>query len=200
MTKPRVTPWLAKLPELETERLRLRQWSLADLQAIVAMDCDPDVYRFLEKPGDPTKQRADTRGRILTDFGPGLGVWSIFPRDETANFLGYVLLSPLDDTGPDVELGFRLVSAAWGRGIATEASARLVRHGFETVELDEIIAVTDPDNEGSERTLKRLGFKREGWRYAWGYDNHFFRLTKRRWLVLTAPQAGHTPTHGPAAG
>ena len=187
MTKPRVTPWRRKLPELETERLSLRQWSLTDLDAIVAMDRDPEVYRFLEEPGDPDEQRDDMKERILTDFGPGLGTWSIFPRGEPAKFLGCALLSPIDDEGPDVELGFRLVRAAWGRGIASEAGARLVRHGFETIGLEEIIAVTDPDNEGSERTLERLGFKREGWRHAWGYDNHCFRLPKQRWMEAHRP-------------
>jgi RimJ/RimL family protein N-acetyltransferase len=181
MTKPRVTPWLPKLPELETERLSLRQWSLDHLEAIIAMDRDPEVYRFLEEPGDIDEQRTDTRERILTDFGPGLGVWSIFRRAEPQRFLGYVLLIPLGDKGPQNELGFRLIRAAWGQGIAVEAGARLLRHGFETFDLAEIVAVTDPDNKGSEKTLKRLGFKREGWRRAWGYDNHFFRLTRRRW-------------------
>src|ERR1043166_8854779 len=187
MTKPRGTAGRLDLPELETERLSLRQWSLADLDAIVTMDRDPEVYRFLEEPGDPDEQRDEMKERILTDFGPGLGTWSIFPRAGPANFLGIAHIIPIDDEGPDVEIGFRLTRAAWGRGIASEAAARLIRHGFETVGLSEIIAVTDPDNEGSERTLERLGFKREGWRRAWGYDNHFFRLPKSRWLEAQRP-------------
>ena len=181
MTKPRVTPWRRKLPELETERLSLRQWSLADLDAIITMDRDPQVYQFLEEPGDEDEQRDEMKERILTDFGEGLGTWSLFPRGRPATVLGLALLSPIDDEGQDVEIGFRLVRAAWGQGLASEAAARLIRHGFETVGLNEIIAVTDPDNEGSERTLERLGFKREGWRRAWGYDNHFFRLPKAGW-------------------
>jgi RimJ/RimL family protein N-acetyltransferase len=176
MTNPRVTPWRRKLPELETERLSLRQWSLADLDAIVAMDRDPEVYRFLEEPGEPEEQRDEMKERILTDFGENLGTWSIYSGDIRLGFCGIVHLIPIDDEGPDVELGFRLVRAAWGQGIASEAAQRAIRHGFETAGLGEIIAVTDPDN-----TLKRLGFAREGWRHAWGYDNHFFRLTKSRW-------------------
>jgi RimJ/RimL family protein N-acetyltransferase len=181
MSNPRVSPWLPKLPELQTERLSLRQWSLRDIDAIVAMDRDPEVYRFLDEPGDPADQREEMMERILTDFGPGLGTWSIYPRGQ-ANFLGIAHIIPIDDEGPDVELGFRLVRAAWGQGLASEAAGAVLRHGFETVGLPEIIAVTDPDNKGSEKTLKRLGFKREGWRKAWGYDNHFFRLPKGRWL------------------
>ena len=187
MTNPRVTPWRRKLPELETERLSLRQWSLADLDAIVAMDRDPEVYRFLEEPGDEEDQRAEMKERILTDFGENLGTWSIYFRDIRAGFCGLVHLIPIDDQGPDVELGFRLVHAAWGQGIASEAAEQAIRHGFETAGLGEIIAVTDPDNAGSEKTLTRLGFKREGWRHAWGYDNHFFRLTKQRWLSSRKP-------------
>jgi RimJ/RimL family protein N-acetyltransferase len=180
MTRPRVTPWLAKLPELETERLSLRQWSLADLEAIIAMDRDPEVWKYLEEPGPIDEQREETRERILTEFGNGLGVWSIFWHNDP-NFLGYAFIIPFNDKGPQVELGFRLARPAWGQGVASEAAGRLIRHGFETLGLNEIVAVTDPDNAPSEKTLKRLGFKREGWKRAWGYDNHFFRLTKARW-------------------
>jgi len=78
-----------------------------------------------------------------------------------------------------VEIGFRLISAAFGRGIASEPGA-LIRHGFETS------ACRNRRRHRSgqqvrKRHSKRLGFKREGWRRAWGYDNHFFRLTKQRW-------------------
>ncbi len=191
--KPRVSPSLAKLPELETERLSLRQWSLGDLDAILAMDRDPEVYRFLEEPGTPAKQRAETRERILTLFPAGLGVWSIFRRVAPQEFLGYALLIPIGDEGPEAELGFRLVRAAWGGGIASEAGARLIRHGFEALGLPEIVAVTDPDNKASERTLRRLGFKREGWRRAWGYDNHFFRLTRKKLVVIPEAAAGGYP-------
>ena len=146
------------------------------------MDRDPEVYKYLEEPGDPAEQREEMVERILTDFGPGLGTWSIYGRGQT-QFLGVAHIIPIDDEGPDVELGFRLVSAAWGKGLASEAAKAVLQHGFERVGLNEIIAVTDPDNKGSEKTLKRLGFKREGWRKAWGYDNHFFRLPKARWLA-----------------
>ena len=50
--------------------------------------------------------------RILTDFGENLGTWSIYSRDVRTRFFGLALLSPIDDEGPDVELGFRLVRAA----------------------------------------------------------------------------------------
>ncbi len=72
-TKPRAAPRPAKLPELETERLWLRQWSLADLDAIIAMDRDPEVYRFLEEPARRGNS-APTRERILTDSARPRGV------------------------------------------------------------------------------------------------------------------------------
>ncbi len=84
------------LSTLETERLLLRQWSLADLDAIVAMNADPAVYRYLDEPEEPAAERALTRERILADYPPGLGAWSIFAREDPAAFLGYVHLIPID--------------------------------------------------------------------------------------------------------
>jgi RimJ/RimL family protein N-acetyltransferase len=174
------------LPTLETERLLLRQWSLADLDAIMTMNADPAVYRYLDEPEEPAAERALTRERILTRYPQGLGAWSIFARAEPATFLGYVHLIPIDDRGPDIEIGFRLTRATWGRGIAQEAAARAIAHGFEALRLKEIVAVIDPDNQRSRGLLVRLGFRRAGWRRAWGYDNHFFRLTGGRWRGLRA--------------
>ena len=56
-----------------------------------------------------------------------------------------------------VEVGWTLAPAWRGRGYATEAASAWMGYGFETLGLDEIISVHDPDNVASERVMDRLG-------------------------------------------
>lgn len=50
----------------------------------------------------------------------------------------------------------------WGRGYATEMCVALLRHGFVTVGLPRIVAITDPDNAGSQHVLRKAGLEDRG--------------------------------------
>jgi RimJ/RimL family protein N-acetyltransferase len=60
-----------------------------------------------------------------------------------------------------VELLYSLEPAHWGRGLATEAAARLLDHGFGTLGLARIIARADTPNLASQRVMQRLGMRFE---------------------------------------
>ncbi|MDO5499477.1 MAG: GNAT family N-acetyltransferase [Propionibacteriaceae bacterium] len=173
------------LPELVTDRLRLREWAPADLAPMQAMDSHPDVYEHLEGEPPGPRYAEEQQEWICAPHGPGLGVWSIWSHDADCRFLGLVMLIPLGGEGPQIELGFRVVRSEWGRGVAQEAVRAVIAYGFG-LGLAKIVAVTDPDNKNSERVLDRLGFQRRGWRRAWGWQNHYFRLTRRAWLHDTS--------------
>lgn len=167
------------LPDLLTRRLILRPWVPADLGPMAAMESHPDVYRYLEGEPPGPDYAEEQQEWITASYPPGLGVWSIRSRQDQ-RFMGLCLLIPLGGEGPPVELGFRLARDDWGFGYAQEAARSVIEHGFG-LGLRKIVAVTDPDNESSERVLERLGFERHGWRRAWGWKNHYFRLKKARW-------------------
>jgi RimJ/RimL family protein N-acetyltransferase len=161
---------------LTTERLLLRQRHDDDVPAILRMDLDPEVMRFLDGPRtDTTAHETEIRARIRKDFGPGLGYWSVFPRDRPGEFLGYVSLHPMPDYADDVELGYRFCRPAWGQGFATEAAVACLDHAFETVALAEVLAVIDPDNLRSLRVIDRLRFRAAGRRRAYGKDLLLYR-------------------------
>ncbi|CAN0620165.1 [ribosomal protein S5]-alanine N-acetyltransferase [Burkholderia multivorans] len=154
----------AALPRFETARLWLRPRVLADLDACVAMDRDPEVTRYIAGPWhDPVEHRRFVAHRIKRDYPPGLGYWSIFEKGAPGTFVGWVLLIPDFAGGArDVEIGWRLVRAAWGRGIASEAAAVLVRHAFDTVRLPRLVADIAAANANSLNVARKLGMRRVG--------------------------------------
>lgn len=154
----------AELPPLDTPRLLIRQRTLADLQACLAMDRDPEVTRYIAGPWhDPVAHRRFVEYRIGRRYPPGLGYWSIRERIAPERFVGWVLLIPDHGTGPEVEIGWRLVRDAWGRGIATEAALALVRHAFATLRLPRVIADIASANTASLRVAQKIGMRRVGY-------------------------------------
>jgi len=166
------------LPPLTTERLLLRQRHEDDIPAILRMDLDPEVMRFLDGPRtDMAAHEKEVHARIHKDFGPGLGYWSVFARDRPDEFLGYVSLHTMPDY-PEVELGYRLRRAAWRQGFATEAAVACLEHGFNTLGLAEVVAVVDPENHGSLRVIAKLGFRAAGHRHAYRKHLLLYRLER----------------------
>jgi RimJ/RimL family protein N-acetyltransferase len=154
----------ASLPSFETARLSLRPRVLADLDPCIAMDRDPEVTRHIAGPWhDAVEHRRFVEHRITRDYPPGLGYWSIFEKAAPDAFVGWILLIPDYAGGArDVEIGWRLVRAAWGRGIASEAAAAVVRHAFDVARLPRVIADIATANAGSLNVARKLGMRRVG--------------------------------------
>jgi len=58
-----------------------------------------------------------------------------------------------------MEIGYSLGKAYWGRGIGTEVAKALTLYGFAKTTTDEIVALTDLQNEGSQKVLRKSGFE-----------------------------------------
>ncbi|MFC4019822.1 GNAT family N-acetyltransferase [Micromonospora sp. GCM10011542] len=148
-------------PLPSTERLRLRRLTMADADALVELDGDPEVMRFLTG-GAPTPLavvRDEHLPRLLAQYErhPGLGRWAALDR-ETGEFLGWFALDPSAD-GAEAELGYRLRRRTWGRGLATEGSRALVRYAFDTVGVRRVWAQTMAVNGRSRRVMEKAGLR-----------------------------------------
>ncbi|WP_206952566.1 GNAT family N-acetyltransferase [Trinickia acidisoli] len=148
------------LPALDTARLLIRERTLADLESCLAMDRDPEVTRHIVGPWrDPIAHRQFVEHRIVRRYPSGLGYWSLYERSDPERFVGWVLLIPDHGAGPDVEIGWRLIRSAWGRGIASEAARALVAHAFGAVRLPRVIADIAAENQASLRVAQKLGMQ-----------------------------------------
>jgi RimJ/RimL family protein N-acetyltransferase len=178
---------------LLTARLRLRRLRPSDAGMMVALDSDPDVMRYVGSPPGPRAQD-ETVDRVTrwiqADHGAA-GWWIIESRDDGA-FHGLGLLLPMPE-GDDVEVGYRLARASWGRGIATEAAAALIEHAFAALALPRVVAVTYPENLSSRRVLGKLGFTPDGPRAYKGARVEHFTLSADVWRRRVDNPGGAPP-------
>jgi ribosomal-protein-alanine N-acetyltransferase len=184
-------------PALETPRLRLRRLVAADLADLIELDSDPAVMRYVGSPAGvrtPAETAERARGRIIEaerGLHEPLGFWRIEGRDDHAFYgLGALLRMPEGDNVPavaDVEIAYRLMRAAWGQGLATEAAGALVAHALGALALPRVVAVTYPDNRASQRVLDKLGFERRGLTEYKGVQTTFFMLTREAWAARPRP-------------
>jgi RimJ/RimL family protein N-acetyltransferase len=146
---------------LETDRLVLRRLTEADVDNLVELDSDPQVMRYLSG-GDPTPRDVMEREilpRFLSYYEryPAFGYWAAIDK-SSGEFLGWFSFKPNDPANPaEVELGYRLRRAAWGRGHATEGARALIDLGFSTLGVARVTANTYQDNLGSRRVMEKAG-------------------------------------------
>jgi RimJ/RimL family protein N-acetyltransferase len=146
---------------LETERLVLRRFTPADVDHLVDLDGDPEVMRYLTG-GAPTPRAEIERDILPRWLGyyerfAGYGFWAAVEK-ASGEFLGWFHFRPPPGAGPDeVELGYRLRRAAWGKGYATEGARALIRKGFTELGVRKVVASTYQDNLGSRRVMEKSG-------------------------------------------
>jgi RimJ/RimL family protein N-acetyltransferase len=144
---------------LATERLILRQWKPSDREAFARIIADPRVMEFL--PAVLSRQESDELcDRIEAHLEQrGFGPYAVETRPNSL-FIGFIGLSvPAFQAHftPCVEIGWRLAFEHWGRGLATEGARAVMRYGFESLRLDEIVSFTVPANLRSRRIMEKLG-------------------------------------------
>jgi RimJ/RimL family protein N-acetyltransferase len=154
---------------LQTDRLTLRRLTAADEDAIVELDSDPEVMRYLTG-GVPTP-RAAVRDEILPRWlawyerSADYGYWAAVERAGDG-FVGWFHFRPNPQqrradgsVRAGVELGYRLRRAAWGNGYATEGGRALVRKGFVELGVERVYAETMTVNARSRHVMQKCGLR-----------------------------------------
>jgi RimJ/RimL family protein N-acetyltransferase len=141
---------------LDTERLTLRHFTADDAELLTELDSDPAVMRYLTggEPTPPAHYRERGLPNILGSYetwGGNFGLFAAHAKDDGA-FIGWFILCPEEEGPPDeVELGYRLRRAEWGKGYATEGSRALLAKAFTELGVRLVWAETMMVNESPAR-------------------------------------------------
>ena len=150
-------------PELETERLVLRQVIEEDLDQLYEMFRDPEVAKY--DYFHPVSSKAETL-KFLERFNQDLSAneeitWGLILK-ETNQLIGTCCLGEFNEGARRAEIGYDLTQKQWGKGYATEAVKAVIDFGFIRMNLNRIEATITPGNDASVQVLKKLNFTQEG--------------------------------------
>ncbi len=150
-----------KLP-LRTERLVLRRFEAADLNAFHAYQSLPETARFLPGEAKSYTKSMESVGKYANFVFEREGDWICLAIEaaDVPGLLGEVVLKWLPGRG-QAEIGWSLAPGARGKGIGTEASAALLKLGFEELGFHRIDAKLDALNTASAALCERLGMRHE---------------------------------------
>lgn len=151
---------LAGLPWdiLETERLSLRESTVADVDAFYRIYQEPSITRYMENLfDDRDEERAYIENYIQNIYGfYGFGMWTVVHTD-TGTVIGRAGLNIRE--GYELpELGFVTDVSFQKQGYTYEICRAILTYTFEELDFPKVQAFCHPDNTASVHLLQKLGF------------------------------------------
>jgi len=146
-------------PELETERLRLRQFRDSDLDAYARITGDAETMRYIAR-GEPFDREEARRslGYILGHWHVrGYGLWAAEEKASGALIGRIGLLRP--DGWPGLEVAWLVARERWREGFATEGGRAALDHAFAVVGERRAVSLIAPANTASIRVAEKLGMR-----------------------------------------
>ncbi len=147
---------------IETNRLLLRTFTSDDAPLLYELNLDPEVIKYT---GDPMKDIDHAKEVLEQIILPQYalynhGRWAVHTKTGlnpmAIGFIGWCGLKFRADRN-EIDLGYRFLKTAWGKGYATEAAFACIKYGFEKLNLQRIIGRAMPDNIASLNVLKKCG-------------------------------------------
>jgi len=140
---------------LQTPRLYLREFQIADAEKMYNLSIDPAVIKYT---GNDSFTSISDAKKFLLSYGDyeenGFGRWAVINK-ENDEFLGWCGLKQHKNGFVDID--FRFFREQWGRGYATESAKACLEYGFKKLQLKEIIGRVDKENKASVKVLEKLG-------------------------------------------
>ena len=190
--------WQACLPVLHGQQVTLRELTLSDAPALLAMLTTAEVTRFISPP--PTTiagfEAFITWTRAQRQAGR-FACFAVIPAGmDTA--VGIFQVRALEPGFGTAEWGFALGSPFWGRGLFADGARQVLAFAFETLGVGRLEARSSVENRRGNGALRKVGAVREGTlrqsflKDGQYHDQHLWALLESDWRAAVARQA-HSP-------
>lgn len=143
---------------LETDRLTLRVFRPEDIEEFAPIEADPEVMRFYAS-GPRSREWAERGVNYFISLQEqhGFSPWAVIQKSDS-RFLGFCGLIPQTvDGNAEVEVGYKLAHAEWGKGLATEAARAVRDWAFAHLDVPRLVSIIDPGNAASLRVAEKNG-------------------------------------------
>jgi RimJ/RimL family protein N-acetyltransferase len=142
----------------ETQRLRLRRFTLDDAPFIVQLTNTDGWLRFIGDRNTKTEELAkqylqNSAFKSYEMYGYGLSMVELKDTHTPLGMCGILHR----DTLPHPDIGFALLPDFEGKGYAFEIATGLLQHATNALSINELMAIVVPDNNRSVKLLEKLG-------------------------------------------
>jgi RimJ/RimL family protein N-acetyltransferase len=147
---------------LETERLYLREFNLEDSDFVLELMNSP---KFIEFIGDRNVRtdadaKAYLKNNLIKSYKEnGFGLWIVVLRETNISIGMCGLVNR--DTLEDIDIGFAMLPEYLGLGYGFEIASATMNYAKNTLRLDKIVGITNPDNITSIKLLNKIGLRFE---------------------------------------
>jgi ribosomal-protein-alanine N-acetyltransferase len=154
---------ISQIPVIESERLKLRELSMDDVDDIYGYASIPEVSTFLLWYPHKSKQDSiDFINFAKNMFEKDISIiWGIELKEEK-KLIGIFDLRTAQIINGCVEIGYVISSTYWNKGYISEAIKVIIKFCFEELKLNRVEAHCDEENLGSARVMEKAGMKYEG--------------------------------------
>ena len=149
---------------IETERLRLRPMTEADIDTVHSYQSREDVCRYLlfdprDRDAVAAKVAEHIRHTRLENDGDYLQL--AVERKEDGRMIGDLYFTVKSVENDSAEIGWTFHPDHQGKGYATEGAEALLALAFDTMDFHRVVAELDPRNDASVGLCLRLGMRHE---------------------------------------
>lgn len=163
MNKDEITKVFRDIPILETDRLILRRMLKTDADDMFDYAKRADTTKYLTwNPHPDRKFSYQYLVYLQQKYRQGdFHDWALVLRDS-GKMIGTCGFTRFDYGNEAAEVGYVINPDFWGKGYAPEALRRVIRFGFDYLDLHRIEAKYMEDNAASRRVMEKCGMTFEG--------------------------------------
>ncbi len=146
----------------ESPRLLLRSWKDSDIDAYIKMNLDPLVMQYFPQlvSAEETLTHIQKIKQHFEKFNFGLYALELKEEKCFIGFTGFSHPSFESFFTPCVEIGWRIDSSYWKRGLGTEAANACLYYGFQVLNFEKIFSFTSIHNTASEKLMQKIGMQK----------------------------------------
>lgn len=163
---------------IETPRLRLRQFTLEDADALERVLGDPIAMEWYPSPYSREGVESWINRNIEHYGREGHGLWAMVVK-STGEMIGDCgcVIQEIDGR-KEIEIGYHVRRNLWGNGYATEAAAACMQYAFERLGAERVISIIRPENRNSRRVAEKNGLMCEKILFWHGFDHCIYAKSK----------------------
>ena len=143
-----------------TPRLGFRRWQASDLDAFTAINSDPEVMRFFQKPllKKDTLAMMERMERLYEEKGFCYFAVEHLADQSLIGTIGLGWKTFEADFTPTVDLGYRIGKAWWNQGFSTEGAAACLDYARQ-LQIPKVVAMASLGNSASIQVMKKIGMQ-----------------------------------------